>query len=281
MACFVTNDALAKHVSQFLPSAQLIFLRGLMATALVLLVAHRMNAIVHLGAMLRPRVALRGAVDACATMVYLLSLFRLPLANATAINLAAPLFMTLFAVFFMGERAGAARWWALVLGFAGVLCVVQPSRDGFNAWALMCLLGTVLHATRDLLTRRIDPAVPSIIITLATALAVTGLSGGIALLSDWHPFTLMDLALLAIAAAFLASGYLLLVQCMRTGEISLTAPFRYTAVLFAMFLGFIVWNEVPSASGWLGIVLLVASGLYMLHSERGRTRATALEAQPE
>ena len=281
MGCFVFNDALVKHVSQSMPSAQLIFVRGLMASALVLLVAHRLGALRQVRAVLHPRVALRGAVDACATMMYLLSLFHLPIANATAINLAAPLFMTVFAVLFLGERAGMARWSAVVLGFAGVLCVVQPSGEGFNAWALLCLLGTLFHATRDLMTRRIDPAIPSIIITLATALAVTLLSGFLTLLSGWQAFALGDLALLGVAAAFLASGYFLLVQCMRTGEVSLTAPFRYTAVLFAMLLGYAIWNEVPSGWAWLGIALLVGSGLYMLHSERGRTRAAALDAQPE
>jgi drug/metabolite transporter (DMT)-like permease len=252
-----------------------------MASALVLLVAHRLGALRQAGAVLNPRVALRGAVDACATMMYLLSLFQLPIGNATAINLAAPLFMTVFAVLFMGERAGMARWSAVVLGFAGVLCVVQPSGEGFNAWALLCLLGTLFHAMRDLMTRRVDPAIPSIIITLATALAVTVLAGCLTLLSGWQAFALRDLALLGVAAAFLASGYFLLVQCMRAGEVSLTAPFRYTAVLFAMLLGYAIWDEVPSGWAWLGVALLVGSGLYMLHSERGRTRAAALDAQPE
>lgn len=281
MTCFVLNDALVKHVSQSMPSAQLIFVRGLMASALVLLVARHLGVLRQVGQVLNPRVALRASVDACATMLYLLSLFHLPIANATAINLAAPLFMTVFAVLFLGERAGAARWFAVVMGFVGVLCIVQPSGDGFNAWSLLCLLGTLFHATRDLMTRRIDPAIPSIIVTLATALSVTLLSGFITLLAGWQAFGLRELALLGVAAVFLACGYLLLVQCMRTGEVTLTAPFRYTAVLIAVMLGFVMWKEAPDGWAWLGIALLVGSGLHMLRSERGRTRAAALDAQPE
>lgn len=281
MACFVTNDALVKHVSQSMPAAQLIFLRGAMATVLVLLVAYRLGALRQAVALLQPRVALRGAVDACATMMYLLALFHLPLANATAINLAAPLFMTVFAVIFLGERAGVARWCAVALGFVGVLFVVQPSREGFNAWSLLCLAGTLFHATRDLMTRRIDSSVPSIIITLATALAVTLLSGALTLRSGWQPFGLRELTLLGVAAVFLASGYFLLVQCMRAGEVSLTAPFRYTAVLFAMLLGYAIWGEVPSGWAWIGTALLVGSGLHMLHSESSSRRAATLDAQPE
>jgi len=282
MTCFVCNDALVKHVSASLPSAQLIFLRGVFASALVLLVAWRLGVLHRLSALLNPRVALRGAIDACATMLYLLSLFHLPIANATAINLAAPLFMTVFAVLFLGERAGAGRWSAVVLGFIGVLSIVQPSGNGFNAWSLLCLLGTLFHATRDLMTRSIDGGIPSIIITLATALAVTLLSGGLTLAADWQPVAPRELGLLAVAAGFLASGYFLLVQCMRAGDVSLTAPFRYCAVLVAVTLGYLVWGEVPNGWAWLGIALLVGSGLYMLHGERGRARrAAALEAQPE
>jgi len=281
MTCFVLNDALVKHVSQSMPSAQLIFIRGVMASLLVLLVARHLGALSQVRALANPRVALRGAVGACATMLYLASLFRLPIANATAINLAAPLFMTVFAVLFLGERAGFARWLAVVLGFVGVLCIVQPSGDGFNAWALLCLLGTLFHATRDLMTRSIDPGIPSIIITLATALSVTLLSGCLVLVGGWEEFGLRELALLAVAAAFLASGYFLLVQCMRAGDVSLTAPFRYCAVLVAVVLGYAVWDEVPNAWAWAGIALLVGSGLYMLHSERSRSRTAALDAQPE
>lgn len=282
MACFVTNDALAKYVSQGMPAAQLIFLRGCMATVLVLLVAQMLGATNRLGGVLHPRVALRAVVDACATVMYLLSLFHLPIGDVTAINLAAPLFMTLFAVFFLRERVGVARWAAVVLGFVGVLCVVRPGRDGVNTWALLCLLGTLFHAARDLLTRRIDPAIPSIVITMATALAVTLLAGGLSAVQGWKPFTAPELGWLALASAFLASGYFLLIQCMRQGEVSLTAPFRYSALLFAVLLGYAVWGDVPDAWSWAGIALLVGSGLYVVHNERGRNNPTrVLDAQPE
>ncbi|RYY74636.1 MAG: hypothetical protein EOO24_46070, partial [Comamonadaceae bacterium] len=86
MACFVINDALAKYVSQGMPAGQLIFLRGCMATVLVLLVAHMLGATNRLGGVLQPRVALRAVVDSCATVMYLLSLFHLPIGDVTAIN---------------------------------------------------------------------------------------------------------------------------------------------------------------------------------------------------
>lgn len=285
MAGFVVNDAIVKHVSQGMPSSQLIFLRGVLASLLVLVLACALGAGSQLRQVANPRVAARAAVDACATVMYLFSLFHLPLGNATAINLAAPLFMVVFAVWFLKERPGAARWLAVGVGFAGVLCVVQPRGDGFNAWALLCLAGTLFHAARDLMTRRIEPAIPSIVVTLATAAAVTLLSGAISLGEGWQPFGFVQLAWLGAASAFLVVGYFLIIQCMRQGEVSLTAPFRYAALLFAVVLGYLVWGDMPNAWAWCGIALLVGSGLYVVHNQRGRdaaqARALALQAQAD
>lgn len=277
MASFVTNDSLVKYVSQTLPGSQLIFIRGLFAVVLVLAIAHAMRATGHLGALRERRVLLRAGFDAFATMTYLTSLFHLPLANATAINMATPLFITLFAVIGFSEKVGPRRWAALATGFAGVLLVVQPTAAGFNAYALLCLGGTLLHASRDLTTRTIAARIPSIIITLSTAIAVTLLAGAFGLVTrDWQPVNARQLGLLAAASVFLSGGYYLLTVAMRSGEMSLVAPFRYTGLLFALVLGFLVWGEVPNALAWAGIALLVGAGIVVLHGER--RAAAPLEA---
>jgi drug/metabolite transporter (DMT)-like permease len=269
MASFVTNDSLVKYVSQTLPGSQLIFIRGLFAVVLVLAIAHAMRATGHLGALLERRVLLRAGLDAVATMTYLTSLFHLPLANATAINMATPLFITLFAVIGFAEKVGPRRWAALATGFAGVLLVVQPTAAGFNAYALLCLGGTLLHAGRDLTTRTIATRIPSIVVTLSTAVAVTLLAGAWgAVTRDWQPVNARQLGLLAAASVFLSGGYFLLTVAMRSGEMSLVAPFRYTGLLFALVLGFAVWGDVPNALAWTGIALLVGAGIVVLHGER-------------
>src|SRR5450830_1217184 len=253
------------------------FIPGLLASVLLLAVAHVMGATRRPGDLLRRPVLVRSALDAVATMVYLTALFHLPIGNATAINLATPLFITLFAVLALGERVGAARWLAIGIGFGGVLLVVQPSVQGFNSYALLCVLASVLHAARDTSTRYISPNVPSILITLATAVAVTALSGVLSIAEGWKPLAWRELGQLAAASAFLGVGYYLLINSMRAGEMSVVAPFRYTALLYALVFGYVVWGDVPNALAWAGIALLVGAGLYMLHSERARTRA-ALEA---
>ncbi len=273
MACFVTNDALVKFASQSMPSGQLIFIRGLMSVLLVLGLAHALGATASLREATRGWVAGRAVVDAIATMLYLGSLFHLPIGNATAINLAAPLFMTLFAAIFMAERVRGARWLAVCAGFLGVLLVIQPRAEGFNYYALVCLVGTLFHAARDLMTRRIHAGIPSILITLATAVAVTVVSGAWSLLQGWRAFGLFEFGLLALASVFLTGGYYFIISSMRHGEMTLVAPFRYSGLLFALMLGYLVWGEVPNTLAWSGIVLLIASGLYVLHSERRRGHA--------
>ncbi len=273
MALFIANDALVKYASQTMPAAQLICVRGLLSIVVVLAVAHVMGVLPRLRTITGRRVVLRSFVDACATMLYLTSLFHLPIANATAINLASPLFMILYAVLFMGDRVGLARWLAIMAGFGGVLLVIQPRAEGFNLWALVCLAGTLFHAARDLMTRRIGSEVPSILITLSTSIAVTLLSGAVSIFEGWRAFGWFELALLAGASVFLSGGYFLIITSMRHGEMSLVAPFRYSGLLFALVLGYGIWGDVPNAVAWAGIALLIGSGLYLLASERRRAPA--------
>jgi drug/metabolite transporter (DMT)-like permease len=269
MACFIVNDSLVKFVSQSLPAAQLIFVRGVMATALVLLVVRAT------GVRLAPRrlvggwVALRATIDALATLAYLVSLFHLPIANATAINMASPLFITLLAVLWLGARVDALRWLAIGAGFAGVLLVIQPRSEAFNAYAWLCLAGTVLHALRDLVTLRIARDVPSLGVTLATAVAVTALAGLLSLVQGWGELTGRHMALLAAAAAFLAAGYHLVILATRSSDLSVVAPFRYSGLLMAVALGWVVWGDVPNGLAWAGIALVLAAGLYLVRHGRG------------
>ncbi len=270
MVSFIANDAIVKHVSASMPTAQLIFVRGVMTSLMVYAVASAMGTTISVREMTRGWVATRAALDAVATMLYLIALFHLPLSNATAINLSSPLFLTVLAALFLREQVGVHRWAATVVGFVGVLLVIQPRAAGFNTFSLVCLLSTALASTRDLITRRIGVHVPSILVTLATALAVTMLALVVLIGDGWQPLRWIDVGWLAIASVFLATGHYTVIGAMRHGEISLVAPFRYTALLWAGLLGYLVWGDVPSVLAQAGIVLMVVAGLYVLHRERVR-----------
>lgn len=274
MACFVVNDALVKYASQTLPAAQLIFVRGVLASALVLAVARAMGATVRIREIARGWVAARAIVDAVASMLFLVSLFHLPIGIATAINMTSPLIITLMAALVVGERVRVPQWLATAIGFVGVLLIVQPQGDGFNGYALVCFLATILLSVRDLLTRRVHAGIPSILVTLSTTVAVTLLAGALSLVEGWGPVGAPELALLGAAAVFLSVAYYLVIVSIRRGDLAHVAPFRYTGLLFAGLLGFLVWGDVPDALAWGGIALLVGSGVHVLRAS-GRARAAS------
>ena len=116
---------------------------------------------------------------------------------------------------------------------------------------------------------------PSTIITLATAVAVTILSGTASMVEGWRPFGGFEFGLLALASVFLAGGYYGIVIGMRHGEMSVIGPFRYSGLLWALAIGFLVWGELPNALAWAGIALLTGSGLYVVYSERLRASSLA------
>ena len=155
-------------------------------------------------------------------------------------------------------------------GFGGVLLVVQPRLDGFNLHAWLCLLATLIYAFRDLLTRKIDPATPSILVTLATAGVVWLMAAVVMLFQGWTPMSGRDLGLLALASVLLSTGYYALIAALRQGELSVIAPFRYVGLLWALLIGYVVWGTLPNSLGWVGIALLIGAGLAMIHGQRAR-----------
>jgi drug/metabolite transporter (DMT)-like permease len=273
MVFFVINDALVKWVSTDLPTPQLIFVRGVMTTALLLALAAWMGQLRLWRSALTRSVPTRALVDSLASFTYLTAMFHMPLGNATAINLAGPLFLTMLAVFFLHERVSLGRWALILLGFAGVLLVVQPRAGEFNSYAWLCLLAAMLHAGRDFLTRLVPAQVPSLLITLSTAMMVTLLAGVWSMFEPWRAMSTTHIGQLFAAAMCLAAGYHLLTLSMRWGDMSVIGPFRYSGLLMALLLGYLMWGDVPNGLAWCGIALVVAAGLGLLQAERLRKQA--------
>ena len=272
MVCFLMNDSLVKHVSESLPAPQLIFLRGLLATLglFVLALALRQlpawrETLGHIG---HKWVFIRSFLDGLASLVYLSALFNMPLANATAINMSTPLLIALLSALLLGQRVSGRHWGIMGVGFFGVLLVVQPQADGFNAWAWVALAGTLFHALRDLSVRFIPDHVPSMLITLGTAITATLMAGLWALWHPWQSVTWAEWGLMTGAAVFLSIGYFLLIKATRMADMSVIAPFRYLGLLTAVVMGFVVWGDVPNTLAWVGMALLVGASLTMLHMSR-------------
>ena len=268
MAAFVINDSLVKLLTADLAVPQLIAVRGMMATLLLIAIAWTRKVPFSLRILRQRLVMLRTAGDVACTLFYITALGNLPLANATAIFQALPLTVTLGAALFLREPVGWRRWSAIGAGFIGVLIIVRPGLEGFTASSLYVLASVVSAAVRDLATRRLPEAVPSLQVSTVTALVVT-LTGGLLIPSaGWVPLTGTHMAMLAAAAVMIGVGYIFIVAAMRVGDMGFVAPFRYSVLLFALLIGIFWFDEIPDALVLLGSLIIVLSGAYTLYRER-------------
>lgn len=283
MAAFTCNDALVKSLTHDMNTGQILFIRGLMTSGLVLVIATWMGALCSWRVVLQPAVLLRLVAEIIASITYVSALGAMPLANTSAILQSLPLAVTLGAALFLGETVGWRRWAAIMVGFAGVLIVIRPGPDGFSLAAIYVSASVIGAAARDLATRKIDRNVPSIFVSAVTAIAITAVGGLLVEpMGGWQPMALGTLARLACASVLLLVGYQAVVSAMRVGEISFVAPFRYTGLIWAIGIGFIFFGELPDFWMSLGVAIIVASGLYTFSRENRRSaRALAQGSKPE
>lgn len=284
MAAFTVNDAIAKFVSDSMNMAQVMLVRGVFASMLVGVIAWQSGALIQLRHAFDSMVMLRVAGDAAGTLTFLLALQHLPLANVSAILQALPLAVAMGAALFLGEGVGWRRWLAISVGFIGVLIVVRPGVEGFSVHSLLVLACVLFCAVRDLATRRIPEAIPSLLVSAVTSIAITIL--GAALLpamGGWTPMQPSMVLYLALAAVLVLIGYQFIIMAMRVGDISFIAPFRYTALLWAIALSIVIFGDFPDSAMIMGSAIIVASGLYTLYRERvvGRWRPVTESSGPD
>lgn len=269
MAAFTINDACIKATGGDLPLFQLLTLRGLVTTALILIVARLQGPLSwRMPRRDRALVALRCLSEVAAAYFFLTALLNMPLANVTAVLQVLPLTVTLGAALFFGERVGWRRMLAIIAGFAGMLIIVRPGPDGFNIYAGYALAAVACVTLRDLVTRRMSADVSSMTVTLAASFSVLAFAGVASTTVEWAPVDARLAALILGSSLFIMGGYLFSVLVMRVGEVSFVAPFRYTGLLWALVLGLVVFGDWPDAGTLLGASIVVASGLFALLRER-------------
>ena len=269
MAAFTLNDACIKSVAGELPLFQAVLIRGLLTTGLLTALA------VHQGVLLIsiPRkdwgiIGLRLIGEVGATVFFLIALFNMPIANVTAILQSLPLAITLAGAVFFGEKVGPRRYVAIAVGFVGVLLIVRPGTEGFNIYSLFTLIAVGFVVLRDMSTRRLSSGVPSITVALAAAVSVTLLGAIMTMFGEWQPVSGKSLGLLAGAAIFIVAAYLFSIMVMRIGEISFIAPFRYTALIWAIVLGILVFGEMPDGWTLVGSAIVIGMGIYTFYREQ-------------
>jgi drug/metabolite transporter (DMT)-like permease len=271
MAGFAMEDMFIKAAARIVPAGEILLIFGVGGTLVfMLLTLRRKEKILHPAIKSRP-ILIRVVCEVAGRLFYTLAIILTPLSSASAILQATPLVVVMGAAVFFGEQVGWRRWSAILVGFIGVLMIIRPGLEGFEAASLLAVFGLLGFAGRDLATRaapkvlsNVQLGVYGFVVLIPTGLAMLWVSGG----AVWLDVT--SVVQIAGATLFGVIAYYSLTIAMRTGEVSVVTPFRYTRLVFALILGVLVFAERPDFMTLLGSAIIVVSGLYTLLRSRRR-----------
>lgn len=271
MAGFAVEDAMIKAASVTVPVGQVsLFIAVTGFVAFAALALYQGHDLLQRRAFSGPVIG-RTLAEMVGSGGILMGLALAPLSLVSAILQASPIMVVAAAAIFLGEPVGWRRWTAILVGFSGVLIILRPGADAFDPNALWAVIGVIGMSARDIFSRRMDPAV-------ATPVVATFGYGGVIVLSIGMMMqaggAVMPgpVAWAEIAAATLIGlvAYWAIIEATRAGDVSVITPFRYSRLIFALGLGFMLFGERPDAQTILGATLVIGSGLYTLYRERRR-----------
>lgn len=265
---FCLADTLMKLSAAVLPTTETMFVRSLVAATAACTASVMSGDVSHWRKALVAPMALRASADASASLVFQAALARLPFADFMGINQLQIPSLTAASAIFLGEKVGWHRWSAVAAGLAGGLLIIKPGSTGFDWWALAGVCAVLLATVREMGTRHIPPAVPTSLVLLFSSSAVTLAALAGSAIQPWSAPASRELMMLTGAGFFILAGQYMMVTAIRTAELSVVAPFRYAAMIWALVIGYTVWGHIPDALSLLGFVIIAAAGLYTFHRER-------------
>ncbi|MDA7423163.1 DMT family transporter [Thalassococcus lentus] len=269
MASFTFGDTAVKALGALgMPLSQILVIRGSVATLFIVVLAASIGQL----RLRLPRkdlglVVLRSAAEVASAYFFLTALIHMPIANVAALLQMLPLTVTLGGALFFAEAVGWRRWIAIAVGFCGMLLIVRPGTDGFDAWSVYALIAVAGVTVRDLATRRMSAQVPSLTVTAWASVCVLIFAAIWSVGQDWIAVDTQATWLLAATSLFIVGGYTFSVMVMRVGDVSFVAPFRYTGLVWALILGWFVFGDWPSSLTLVGATLIVGMGLFTLWRE--------------
>ena len=265
MAAFVLNDAFVRLAGDSLPLAQILFFRGLLTTIALLLVAFYTGVFkIKVPSQDKWLIFFRSVTEALTAYFFLTAVMNMPFANVTAILQILPMTVTFAAAIIFKEKVGKFRISLIFFGFLGVILIINPAKDGFNIYAGYALISVLLITIRDMLSRKLSFDVPTLIPTVSASLGVLLFSTILIINTAFQPPSLQNSFFIGSAAFFIIFGYYTAILVMRAGEISFISPFRYSAILFALLIGFIFFEEQPSKTALLGMIIVMVSGVALI-----------------
>ncbi|MCO5159794.1 MAG: DMT family transporter [Mesorhizobium sp.] len=274
---YVINDTFMKLATEGLPPYEVLFLRGVTATlwSIPLLIA--LGLVRQLPALFEPRVLARNLLELFGVLCFIVALTNMPIADATALGQITPLIVLLGAAFLFGERIGPVRLALIGLGFVGAILIAQPTMAGISFYAVLALANAAFAAARDLASRRIAGHVPGMIVAISAVIVVLVGAGAMHLATEaWVYPSPRHMLLLAGSGFFLIFGHFFIFMAYRVGPTDIVAPFYYCFTVWAVISGLVVFGHMPNLMAWMGILLVVGSGLVIVAMDRRRRRPTVI-----
>jgi len=285
------QDAVVKYMSSGYPAYETLLFRCLGSVPVILFVLWKEGRGFSLKTELWPRVIVRGLILAAAYLCFVLSIAAMPIANAVAIYFTMPFFVAGLAGPLLGERVRLHRWMAIAAGFIGVLIMVRPGVGVFEPAAILALFSAIGYATGQMLGRPLSQKVQPIIIAgwQNIVYASTGLAllllfnlvdfGGfthpslIFLSRPWVWPTAFDATLLIGHGMLAGVAMLLFVNAYKLAETNFVAPFEYSAMIWAVGYGLILFGDFPDIYTWIGGGIVVVAGIFMILRDRALDRS--------
>ncbi len=268
-----TQDGFTKWMGERFSVGEILFYRGMLTLPLCLAILQWSGGL-HL---LRPRKPLlnltRAGFGLFSSIMVVASFGFMPLADALGVIFVSPLLTLAFAIPLLGERVSPRIWLAVAAGLAGALMIVQPGGEGLDWRVVIPLAAAVGAALRDIITRALGGAEHPATTLVWTMIVMT--LGGLCwtLLDGLHWPTPFEWGVFVVCAFLQTAAYYFAIQSLRLARASTVAPYKYLSLVWAAAIGFVVWGDFPDGLTLAGVLLVVASGLFVLREEiRGRTR---------
>ena len=262
---FVAVTGIVRHLGTDMSPVQAAFIRYAMGVVIMAPIILRVRwtriASGRVGMFLT-----RGLVHGAGVMLWFYAMAHIPIAEVTALGFTAPIFTTIGAALFLGEKVRARRIGAVLMGFAGALIILRPGIAVIDPGAIAQLVAAPLFAASFILAKKLTETDPTRVIVGGLTIIVTLVLLVPALLV-WRTPTLVELGWLFATASFATAGHLTLTQAFRAAEITATQPVAFLQLVWATLLGYYAFGETPDMFTWIGAAVIVASATYIAHRE--------------
>jgi len=270
-AVVTSSDMFIREVARAFPVGEVLALRGLVVSTLLAVAAIWFTRPGEIRLALRPFVLLRALCEATMVVLFVAALPHMIFADVTAVFLSSSLLSAALVALIGFERVPVSRWLVLLVGFGGVVMVARPTFESVNIGAVFAFLAASMIAVRDLITRKVDPSIPTIVVTFATAVTVTMMGFCLMAFEDpWRGPTLHHAGLVLGAGIFVGAANFLGVYAYRKADISVVGPFRYAGLPYAIVAAFLVWGEMPDLWSIAGGLIISAASIAAIWMQRTR-----------